>query len=412
MTSIESTDGDHLRALVEQLLRFDTSGGTEQTAQAWLCDHLADLGFETYTWTADADALATHPSFPPASELAVAGRPSVAGVLELGDPDRGRTLILNGHMDIVPVTDEQWTGDPFEPRWDGDHLIARGAADMKSQLAACVVAARHVAEQPNDLNGRIVVESVAGEEDGGIGAAAAAFSNPYPFERDAALIAEPTDLRVVTATEGCLMGRVHIDGHPAHAARRWEGESVLPRFERVRRTFETLETDRAERVSHPLYDRFDVPWPIIIGRVEAGTWASNVPGTLTAEMRVGVAPGESLGAVAEECRQCLADCGVDERRLEFDRFGIQFEPAEITATESVVTSLQAAMTANGCTATAPIGETYGTDARHYVNAGVPTVVFGPGRIENAHFPDEAIYWPDVVTGVEVLVETIHRFLGT
>lgn len=410
MTSLEPTDDD-LRALTEQLLRFDTSGGNEHAAQAWLRDHLTDLGFETYTWSADADALATHPSFPPAAELAVEGRPSVAGVREFGDPDRGRTLILNGHMDVVPVTAEHWTGDPFEPRWDDDHLIARGAADMKSQLAACVLAAHHVAEHSDNLDGRIVVECVAGEEDGGLGAAIAALSNPYPFERDAAIIAEPTDLRIVTATEGCLMGRVHIDGHPAHAARRWEGESVLPHFERVRQAFETLETERAERVSHPFYERFDIPWPIVIGCVEAGTWASNVPGTLTAEMRVGVAPGESLEAVEDECRRCLADCAVDAH-LKFERFGIQFEPAEITPTESVVTSLQAAMTANGLTETAPLGETYGTDARHYVEAGIPTVVFGPGRIEDTHFPDEAIYWPDVVTGAEVLTDTIHRFLGT
>lgn len=407
MTDFETAYGDQLRALTERLLRFDTSGGSERPAQEWLCDRLSELGFETYTWTADADTLATHPSFSSATELPIDERLSVAGVLELGDPGRGRTLVLNGHMDVVPVTDELWTSDPFEPHWEGDRLVARGAADMKSQLAACVFVARHVADR-DDLDGRIVVESVAGEEDGGIGAATAATANPYPFERDAAIIAEPTDLRVVTATEGCLMGRVRIDGQPAHAARRWEGESVLPHFERVRRAIETLETERAERVSHPLYERFDVPWPIVIGRVEAGTWASNVPGTLTADMRVGVAPGESLEAVEDECRQCLAD---DEWPVDFERWGIQFEPAEIDPTESVVTSLQTAMTANELAATAPIGETYGTDARHYVDVGIPTVVFGPGRIEEAHFPDESIYWPDVVTGATVLADATRQFLS-
>jgi acetylornithine deacetylase len=411
MADFETAYGDRLRALAERLCRFDTTGGNERPAQEWLRDRLADLGFETYTWTADADALATHPSFPAADDLAVADRPSVAGVLEIGDPDRGPTLVLNGHMDVVPVTEKHWTDDPFAPRWDGDRLVARGAADMKSQLAACVFAARHIADTADDIDGRIVVESVAGEEDGGIGAAAAAMANPYPFERDAAIVAEPTDSRVVTATEGCLMGRVSIDGRPAHAARRWEGASVLPPFERVRRVFERLETERAERVSHPLYERFDVPWPIVIGRVEAGTWASNVPGTLTADVRVGVAPGESVAAVEAECRERLTALADHEQVVDFERFGVQFESAEVAPDEPVVTSLQESMTANGLGTTEPTGETYGADARHYIDAGIPTVVFGPGRIEEAHFPDESIRWPDVITAGEVLADTTRRFFA-
>jgi acetylornithine deacetylase len=408
----EAAYGDRLRTLAEELCRFDTTGGNERPAQEWFRDRLADLGFETHTWNADADALAAHPSFPAAAAIDADDRPSVAGVLELGDPDRGRTLVLNGHMDVVPATREHWTGDPFDPRRDGDRLIARGAADMKSQLAACVFAARHVADTPGGLDGRIVVESVAGEEEGGIGAATAATSNPYPFERDGAIVTEPTDLRVVTATEGCLMGRVSIEGRPAHAARRWAGESVLPVFERVRRAFEKLEAERVERVSHPLYERFEVPWPIVIGRVEAGTWASNVPGTLTAEMRVGVAPGESVDAVERECRERLAVLAADhEGKIDFERFGIQFEPAEVDSDEPIVASLRESMPANGLDATEPIGETYGADARYYLAAGIPTVVFGPGRIEEAHFPDESIRWPDVVTAGAVLADTARRFLS-
>ncbi|WP_276255916.1 M20/M25/M40 family metallo-hydrolase [Halomontanus rarus] len=415
MTDLETTDGDAMRDFAERLLRFDTTDGNERAAQEWFRDRLEALGFETYTWTADADDISAHPSFASVSERTVEDRPNVGGVLEFGSPDRGRTLVLNGHVDVVPANETHWTGDPFEPRWEGDRLVARGAADMKSQLAACVFAARSLRDGLDGIDGRLVVESVIGEEEGGVGAAAAAISNPYPFERDAAIVAEPTDMRVVTATEGCLMGRVRITGRAAHAARKWEGESVLPHFERVRRAFETLETERAERVSHPLYDRFDVPWPIVIGRVDAGTWTSNVPETLTAEMRVGVAPGESLDAVQAECRERLADVANESDWLAdhpptFERFGHQFEPAEIDAGEPIVTALQDAMIARELSETSPIGETYGSDARHYIEAGIPTVVFGPGRIEEAHFPDESISWPDVVTAGDVLAETARRFL--
>jgi acetylornithine deacetylase len=442
--TLAPADRDRLRALAERLVGFETTAGSEAPAQSWLRDRLAELGFETYTWTADAAALAAHPSFPPAAELDVADRPSVAGVLEVGDPDSGPTLVLNGHVDVVPVSESGWTGDPFEPRWergtdgDGDRLVGRGAVDMKSQLAACIVAAHRVAADAETANsvggeggtadatgrgdestvdGRLVVESVVGEEEGGVGALAAALSNPYPFERDAAVVAEPTDMRVVTATEGCLMGRVTVDGCPAHAARRWVGDSVLPAIDRIRMALEELEQDRCERVTHPLYRRFDVPWPVVVGRVEAGTWASNVPGELTAEVRVGVAPGETLDAVEREVRDALAaaaneaDWTVDQPT--FERFGVQFASAEVDPDESVVVALRDALATAGSDddETAPTGETYGSDARHFVEAGIPAVVFGPGRIEDAHFPDESVYWPDVETAGDVLARTARRFLS-
>jgi acetylornithine deacetylase len=437
-----------LREFVERLLEFDTTGGNEAPAQAWLADQLAGLGFSTYEWTADADRLAAHPSFPDGpAEIPTADRPSVAGVLELGDPDAGPTLVLNGHVDVVPTERALWSSDPFEPTWDGDALTARGAADMKAGLGACVFAARHLADTVEDagaagdvgvagdtgaagatgtadtedadatgLDGRIVVESVVGEEVGGIGAAAAALDNPYPFERDAAIVAEPTDLRPVVATEGCLMMRLGLDGRSAHAATRWRGESVLPRFERVREAFERLESERARRVTHPLYEEFPIPWPVVAGTLRAGSWPSTVPASLVAEYRIGVAPGESVRAVEAAFRERLAEICADDEWLRehpptFERFAIQFEPSEIDPDEPVVRAVQRAMEENGRSGTAPRGATYGTDARHYVGADVPTVVFGPGSIEQAHFPEETIRWPEVTDAGAILADAAREFLG-
>ena len=416
MTGDFATYDADLRAFVEDLLRFDTTGGNEAPAQAWLADQLESMGFAVYEWTADAEALAAHPSFPDdPAEIEVEGRPSVAGVLEFGDPDAGPTLVLNGHADVVPVTRESWDTDPFEPSWNGDTLTARGAADMKSGLAACIFAAKHVADTVSDLDGRIVVESVVGEEEGGIGAAAAALASPYPFERDAAIVAEPTELTPVVATEGTVMKRLHLTGRSAHAASRWRGESVLPRFEAIRRAFRDLEAERGERVVHPLYEEFPIPWPVCFGVVEAGTWASSVPADLTAEIRIGVAPGETVDEVETEYERRLAEVVADDEWLaahppEFERFSIQFEPAEIETDEPVVRALQSAMESAGLS-TDPRGATYGADSRHYVAAGIPTVVFGPGTIDQAHFPNETIHWPEVLTAGEVLADAARRFLS-
>jgi acetylornithine deacetylase len=414
-----------LREFTEELLRFDTTGGHEGPAQAFVRERLEALGFETYEWTADAETLADHPSFPDdPGEIPVEGRPSVGGVLEFGDPDSGPTLVLNGHADVVPAARESWSSDPFEPVWDDseEKLTARGAADMKSGLAACVFAAKHLHETTErgdadrDLDGRVVVESVVGEEQGGVGAAAAALSNPYPFERDAAIIAEPTDLRPVTASEGSLMKRLRLTGRSAHAASRWRGVDVLPYFEEIRRAFRNLETERSESVAHPLYSDFPVPWPVVFGRVEAGDWASSVPANLTAEIRIGVAPGETVAEVEEAFEERLAEIVAGDEWLaehppEFERFSVQFEPSEIDHDEPVVGALQRAMAENGLSDTDPRGATYGADARHYVEAAIPTVMFGPGSIEQAHFPDETVEWSEMLTAGEVLADTAKEFLG-
>ena len=439
-----------MRAFAADLCRYRSTAGEEAAAAAVVAERLADLGFETYAWDADPAVLADHPSFPDDLDAAaVEGRRSVAGVLELGgasdaampDDDGGDdsapTLVLNGHLDVVPAEPSEWSSDPFEPVWrddaegaastdaDGDEngetLTARGAADMKSGLAACVGAAVDVREgvadgsidlPPSGL--RLVVEAVAGEEDGGYGAATAALANPYPFERDAAIVAEPTELRPVVACEGSLMARLEIDGRSAHAATRWRGEDVIPRFEAIREAFMQLETERSESVSHPLYGEFPVPWPVVCGRVEAGSWASTVPATLEAEFRIGVAPGETVEEVEAAFRERLEAVVADDSWLRdhpprFERFSVQFEPAEIAVDEPVVEAVRAGLVATGLPDVEPRGATYGADSRHFVAAGIPAVLFGPGTIDEAHYPDETIAWGEVVRARAAIAAAAERF---
>ncbi len=445
-----------MRAFAAELCRHRSTAGEEAAAAAFVAERLADLGFETYAWDADPAVLADHPSFPDDLDAAaVDGRRSVAGVLELGGAgddggasdgddaapesaaaDPVPTLVLNGHLDVVPAEAAEWSSDPFEPVWrdtsernadpavadeGGDTLTARGAADMKCGLAACVGAAVDVRDgvadgavdlPPSGL--RLVVEAVAGEEDGGYGAATAALANPYPFERDAAIVAEPTELRPVVACEGSLMARIEIDGRSAHAATRWRGEDVLPRFEAVREAFADLETERGESVSHPLYGSFAVPWPVVCGRVEAGSWASTVPATLEAEFRIGVAPGETVAEVEAAFRERLddvvdADPWLRDHPPRFERFSVQFEPAEVAVDEPVVEAVRAGLVATGLPDVEPRGATYGADSRHFVAAGIPAVLFGPGTIDEAHYPDETIAWEEVVRARDAIAAAAGRF---
>lgn len=406
---------DQMRQMTEAALSFASLPGEERTVQRWLSDQLSELGFETYEWEPDPELLGAHDSFPPVDDLELEDRPSVAGVLEFGDPDAGPTVVLNGHIDVVPADDDDWDGDPFAARWDDGRLYGRGAVDMKSGLMACVFAALAVRDHAENLNGRIVVESVVGEEEGGIGAATAAASNPHPFTRDVALIAEPTEFDLVVASEGSLMKRLTLRGKSAHAAKRWEGESVLPHFERIRGAFEQFEEERATRVTHDLYDQFENPWPVNFGTVRAGSWASTVPSKLTSELRIGVAPHETITKVESEYRQRLDEVVAESEWLtdhppEFERFSVQFEGSEIDPNEPVVRLLHDVAHRYGGEDFEISGFTGGTDARHYLDAGIPTVVFGPGSADVAHQPNEYIDWEDVVTGTEIIAKATEQYL--
>ncbi len=415
--SVVDRFGSALKECFEQMIRFESTPGNEAQFQRWFNGHLEALGFETVTWEADAEMLAGHPSFPNAPDaIEVTNRPSVGGYIEFGDPDAGKTIALSGHCDVVPVEPSSWSTPPFEPTWRNERVTARGAADMKAGLATCVYAGAYLAEVATDLNGRLVVESVVGEEEGGIGAAAAALDNPYPFDIDGVIIAEPTECRSVTATEGCLMKRLHLRGRSAHAATRWKGESVLPHFFRIHEMLHAFERERAESVTHPLYCDFENPWPINVGTVRAGNWASSVPADLEAEVRIGVAPGETVDEVEAAVDEQLSAVIDGQPWLEahppvFERFSIQFEPAEVPPDAPIVEAVRATLRSVDLD-DSPVGATYGTDARHYLAAGIPTVVFGPGSIDQAHFPDETIEWGQVTLAADLFADAACRFISS
>jgi len=190
---------------------------------------------------------------------------------------------------------------------------------------------------------------------------------------------------------------------------------VLPHFGRIRRAFEDLERERAERVTHPLFEGYENPWPVNFGTVDAGTWASTVPARLTSEIRIGVAPHETVRDVEAEYRQRL-DAVVEGSEWlaahppAFERFSVQFEGSGIDGDEPIVERLVAAAAEHWITDPQYEGFTGGTDARHYIEAGIPTVVFGPGSVDLADEPDEHVRWDDVVRASRIIATTAESSL--
>jgi acetylornithine deacetylase len=202
---------------------------------------------------------------------------------------------------------------------------------------------------------------------------------------------------------------------------REEGVSAVEKFVPLLAALRRFEAGRCSAVSDEcrssLFAGYRLPWPIEVGTVRAGDWASSVPDTLVAEGRYGVAVGEDAGAARREFENAIAlaaaaDPWLAEHPPEVQWWGGRFDPAVTDPQHAIVTAVSAAAAA--VTGSAPVveGVTYGADMRLLVNVGgVPTVLFGPGDIRAAHMPDEHVSLAELESAARALVVTAIRFCG-
>jgi acetylornithine deacetylase len=273
---------EDLFGLASQLVRIPTVLGAEEEAQRLIHERLERAGFQVQRIEPDANAALADPTagYP---ALSYDGRSSV--VARLPGSGAGRSLHLNGHVDVVPVEHpDTWQHDPWGGEIAGGRLWGRGAGDMKSGLAAIVVAAEILAGHCPDRRGELIVSSVIEEECGGNGMWSVLRAGHHG---DATLIAEPSGLCLDFAGTGVVWARLIARSpatHAASAGRRGAFDELAGAVAAVRR----LET---ERNSPPRDEVFAAvsEWPFgtSIGMIEGGVWPSSTPEELTAHVRIG-----------------------------------------------------------------------------------------------------------------------------
>ncbi len=417
MTSLErrvlaAVDAD---ALVDRLCRFvsvRSLNGTEgeDEAQRFIAAEMAHLGLDVDAWPLDMTVLRQHPAY--TAEVDRAEGLGVTGSTGRGD---GPALILNGHVDVVPVGDEAlWTHPPWQGTVADGRVYGRGALDMKGALCCALSAAAAIRDAGVELEGRLLVQSVIGEEDGGTGTLGAVLRGPAA---DAAIVLEPTELQLSPAQAGALNFRLTVPGRTAHGAMRAEGVSAIEKFVPLLHAILALEARRNEAVTDPLFADYALPIPICPGIVRAGNWASNVAEHLVCEGRYGVAVGEDLNAARDELESAIAAAAAQDTWLRvhppvLEWWGAQFAPAAIAPDHAIVRTVGVAFEdATGRTPRLQ-GMTYGADMRLLVNqGGIPTMMFGPGNIRVAHQPDEYVPIEELVAAARTLALAIVRFCG-
>ena len=398
---------------IADLVRVPSVSGSdaEHEAQAAMARRFAAAGLDVDHWRIDLAEVGAHPDFP-GMEVERSEAWGVVG--RLPGTGGGPTLMLNGHVDVVPTGDPAaWARSPFSGDVDAGRIHGRGACDMKAGLLAAHWAVLAVRRAGVALAGDVVVTPVQGEEDGGVGTFALLQRG---WTADACVITEPTDLDVIPANAGALTFRLRVRGQATHAARRADGVSAIDVYWVVHQALAELER-RRHRTVDPLAARWELAHPLSIGTVRAGDWASSVPDLLEAEGRLGVAIGESVAdardaleaAVAEVC---AGDPWLRDHPVEVEWWGGQFASGRLPSGSDLVERVRAAHQSAGGAGQEVYAAPYGSDLRLLTGlGGIPTVQYGPGDVRLAHGPHESVPIDEVVTTTRTLALLVLDVCG-
>lgn len=397
-------------ALAEFVALPSISGtDAENEAIAHMARSFAAIGLEVDHWQIPLAETMARPDFP-GSEVERREAWGAVGVWRGAGTGEGRSLMLNGHVDVVPEGDpEQWTTHAFDPRIEGDRrtgrLLGRGSCDMKAGLIAALFAVDAIRRTGVELDGDLMIASVLGEEDGGLGTYA---TLQRGWRADACVIPEPTGLDLVAANAGALTFRLVVPGLATHAARRTEGVSALEKFFPVHQAIVELEHER-NRDAIGASVKFPVLYPISIGTVHCGDWASSVPDRLVAEGRFGVQLGEDPADARRALERtvveaCAADPWLADHPVTLEWWGGQFASGRLPDDSDLLQRVEAAhgSVTGGGSAESWVAP-YGSDLRLLTGiGGIPTLQYGPGDAVAAHGPDEYVPLDEVRTTARAL----------
>jgi acetylornithine deacetylase len=421
---------DPMTGFAQHLVQIPSLPGEEQAAQRLFAAKLESLGLDVQVLQSSFAELEHHPAFSDdgvsfEERLNVVGTwPASPPTYPPGEPRTGeltgRSLILNGHMDVVPIGDPAlWKYPPWSGVVEDGRLHGRGACDMKAGLAAAVFAVEALRNLRFTPCGRVVIESVIGEESGGVGTLTTLARG---IRADAAILMEPTRLRSCPVHAGALSFRLCIQGRAIHASMKRFGVSAVDKFHAIFAAIEGLDRDRHLHYDKgifefPLFEFKDNIAPISIGTVAAGDWLSTVPETLIAEGRFGVFPGESIAEAKAALSECIAQIAATDPWLRqhpptLEWIEGQFEPGQTSLAEPIVAALAAAhLQVNGAPPTVQ-GVPYGSDLRLFTEHGkIPAVLYGPGDVAYAHTVEEHVELEEVFLCAKVLALLIMDWCG-
>ncbi len=392
---------------LERLVAQPSTVGHEEGALTVFADELTDLGFAVRWLDLPAD-IADDP------RAGVPQPTSGRRVQVVGDlgPAAGRSLLLNGHIDVVPAdSPDRWTSPPFVPRRHGSRLYGRGAGDMKAGFAMGVLALRALlAVDPEAVAGPLSFLAAIEEECTGNGTLAAARDGVLA---DAVVLLEPTGLDLLLGGVGILWCDIEVDGVSAHAEAAHQAINPVDLVFRLVTGLRGWAEGLAVSHPDPALAEISSPYNLNVGQVAAGDWPSSVPTSARVRLRIGYPRAWTPDDAEREVRLAVEELATRDGgfpsapRLRLSGFrapGYHLDPGH-----PLVRAMSAAhRDAHGVEPAAySLGST--TDARTYLNHfGVPALCYGPAATD-IHGVDEWVDLDSVVAGARTLARFVDQW---
>lgn len=408
---------DEIRDLILEVVGVPSVTNNEAAVQDVFHRVMDSLDLTVDRWSATEKEIAPYTLHVGAQDV-YENRPNLVGLRPGVEPNNGRSVMLQGHVDTVPAGDPAlWSRNPAG-EWDPEsgRIYGRGAMDMKSGVVSTLMALQALDDVGVKLGGDVLVATSVGEEDGGVGAMSTILRG---HRADAVIITEPTSRDLVIAQGGSLVFRLTITGRSAHGAARHQGVSAIEKFVPIFQDLLAWEAERMETLHHPLYEGKVDKFPISVGVVKAGNWASTVPETLIAEGRIGFLPEESMeGMMSATAARIDAVAQQDEWLRDhppvLEWFGGQFDSAEVSPDEPIAQAVNRAHQVSTGKPVTMAAISAGLDLRLFTLFGkMSTVTYGAGDVNKgmAHGPDEWIELDEVLGAIETLALTLIDWCG-
>jgi acetylornithine deacetylase len=400
-----------IEELLIELVAAPTLLGDELPGQLVMRDAFEALGLPTRMQPLDAVAISEHPLASPFS-WDVSGKANVVADWDPapGSGRGGRSLILNGHIDVVsPGPVDMWSSPPFAARRDGDWLYGRGAGDMKCGLAAYVGAVAGLRGLGLAPQAPVQLQSVVEEECTGNGAVQCVIDGR---SADAVLVTEPTSLMIQRSQVGVLWFQVVVRGRPAHAGDAPIGGNAIEASFAIVAALRALEAE-LNLAPPPPYDVYEHPINLNIGMLNGGDWPSTVAAEAILHCRLALFPGEPVAGLRARIEQAVAAAAtaLDGFGVTVRYDGFACEGYTLDLASPVIGELAAAAEATTGQPPALIASTATTDARQWaLHAGTPAICFGP-HAEHLHSIDERVWLPSVLQTAQALALFIASWCG-
>jgi acetylornithine deacetylase len=378
-------------AFLQELVRFPSLRGAEAPLQDWLARDFLARGYAVDRFSLADVPLAGHPKASPMVDADPAASLQVVATHRAKDPS-GRSLMLQGHIDVVPEGPaEMWTHPPYAAVVRDGWLYGRGAHDMKAGVSCMVYAMEAIREAGLSPAADVHLQTVTEEESTGNGALATLLRG---YRAEAVLIPEPTGHAITRAHTGTLWFRIRVRGVPVHVAYAQTGtNAILSAMHLIRALQEHTKKLNEAAKSHPWFGEVPDPIKFNPGIIRGGDWASSTPAWCEIDCRIGLLPGTEVAEAMAGVERCVQQAARGDDFLannppsvEFHGFradGFVLEPG--SEAEWVLSGAHAAVHGG----TMPERRsTAVNDTRFYgLYFGIPALCYGP-KGEGAHAFDE------------------------